>query len=245
VTKNFAHRGFSGRYPENTRIAFEMATQVPGCDGIENDVQMTKDGELVIMHDEKLDRTCRNLKGYLKDYTLAELRQGDITYKFTGKVPDQHIITLHEYLEIVEPTDLFSNIELKTGIFPYEGIELKVYEELRYFGLLDRTMISSFNHYSCKRFKEICPEMECGLLTESWILNAGKYVSENGIENYHPVFAELTKEKVDEIHSYGVGINTWTVNREEDIRRLISYGVESVIGNYPDKVTRIREEMGQ
>ena len=73
MVKNFAHRGFSGNYPENTMLAFRMACETPGCDGIENDVHLTKDGEVVIIHDETLDRTSTNGKGFVRDYTYEEL----------------------------------------------------------------------------------------------------------------------------------------------------------------------------
>ena len=74
MVRNFAHRGFSGNYPENTMLAFEKATEVEGCDGIELDVHLTKDGEVVIIHDEKLDRTCVNGTGYVRDYTYEDCR---------------------------------------------------------------------------------------------------------------------------------------------------------------------------
>ncbi len=243
MVKNFGHRGFSGKYPENTRLAFQKAIETPGCDGIEMDVHLTRDGELVIIHDEALDRTCVNMTGLVKDYTLDELRKADLSFKYKGQVEPQQIMTLREYLELLEPTALTTNIELKTGIFVYEGIEKKVLDLVREFDMVDRIIISSFNHYSVIRAKEICPEIKCGLLTESWILNAGKYVKSAGVECYHPIFYNNTKELVDEIKKEGVEINTWTVNEEKDIREMIRVGVTTIIGNYPDRVTALRNEL--
>ena len=242
MVKNFAHRGFSGRYPENTRIAFEKAIETPGCDGIENDVHLTRDGEVVIIHDEKLDRTCLNMKGFVRDYTLDELRRADLSYTFAGQVEPQHIMTLREYLELLAPTSLITNIELKTGIFEYPGIEKKVIDLIREFDMVDRIIISSFNHYSIKRMKELCPEIRCGLLTDSWILDAGRYVRENGFECYHPIFYNCTPELVRGILAQGIDINCWTVNEEEDIRQMIAAGVTSIIGNFPDRVAKILAE---
>lgn len=85
MVKNFAHRGFSGMYPENTMLAFEKAVQTEGCDGIEMDVHLTKDGEVVIIHDEKLDRTCVNGTGFVRDYTYEELKKFDVSFKFAGQ----------------------------------------------------------------------------------------------------------------------------------------------------------------
>ena len=243
MVKNFGHRGFSGKYPENTKLAFQKAIETPGCDGIEMDVHLTKDGELVIIHDELLDRTCVNMKGYVKDYTLDELKKADLSFRFAGQVEPQRIMTLREYLELLEPTRLITNIELKTGIFVYEGIEKKVLDLVREFDMVDRIIISSFNHYSVMRAKAICPEIKCGLLTESWILSPGKYVKDAGVECYHPIFYNNTKEIVDEIKKEGIEINTWTVNNETDIRAMISVGVDTIIGNFPDRITKIREEI--
>ena len=111
MTKNFAHRGFSGKYPENTLLAFSKAIE-EGVDGIENDVHLTKDGVLVVMHDELVDRTT-NGKGYIKDKTYEELAQLDASYIFKEYGP-QKVPTLREYLELVKDTDIITNIELKT-----------------------------------------------------------------------------------------------------------------------------------
>ena len=217
MVKNFGHRGFSGKAPENTMASFIMAVETPGLDGIENDVQLTKDGEIVIIHDEKIDRTCTDgATGWVKDYTLEELKQ---------------------------LRDTLMNIELKTGVFEYEGIEQKVLDLLKEYDMVERTIISSFNHYSVLRMKKLCPEMKCGLLADTWILNAGAYVKAAGCEYYHPNFWNVTETLAPEIYSHGIGINTWTVNEEEDIRRMIERGVNSVIGNFPDRVTRIRAEL--
>ena len=241
MTKNFAHRGFSGKYPENTRIAFEAAVRTPGCDGIENDVHLTKDGQLVIIHDETLDRTSTNKKGFIKDMTLSELREAELFYVFKGQYEPQHILTLAEYFDIVKDSDIVTNIELKTGIFEYEGIEEKVLAEIKRYDIMERIIISSFNHFSVLRMKKLCPEIKCGLLTDSWLLNAGKYVKEAGIECYHPILWNNIPEVVEEVHGEGIEINTWTVNEEEDILRMLSLGVDSVIGNFPDRVTALRE----
>lgn len=243
MVKNFAHRGFSGNYPENTMLAFEKAVQTEGCDGIEMDVHLTKDGEVVIIHDEKLDRTCVNGTGYVRDYTCEELTKFDMSFKFAGQCEPQHVPTLREYFELVKDTPIITNIELKTGIFEYPGIEKKVYELIHEFGLEKKIIISSFNHFSIRRMKEICPELVCGLLTETWLIDAGRYTKGTGAECLHPIFYNMTEEIIAEVKSQGIKINTWTVNEEEDIRTMIARGVDSVIGNYPDRVTRIRKEM--
>lgn len=237
MTKNFAHRGFSGKYPENTMLAFEKAI-AEGVDGIELDVQLTKDGEVVIIHDETIDRTT-NGKGYVVEYTYEELSKFDASYVYTGKMGFNKIPTLREYFELVKDLDIVTNIELKTGINEYLGIEEKVWDMIKEFGLQDRIIISSFNHFSVMRMKKLAPEMKYGFLSEDWIIDAGKYTHSHGVQCYHPRFNNLIPEVIDELKSYGLEINTWTVNKEEDMRYLISHGIDAIIGNYPDLAKKI------
>lgn len=243
MIKNFAHRGFSGMYPENTMLAFQKAIETEGCNGIEMDVHLIKDGELVIIHDERIDRTCVNGTGLVKDFTYEELRQFDVSFKFAGQCETQHIPTLREYFELVKDKDIVTNIELKTGIYEYTGIEQKVWDLIQEYDLKDKIIISSFNHETVLRMKELCPDMKCGLLTESWLINPGQYVKGCNIECYHPIYLSLSEEVVAEVKSHGIEINTWTVNEEEDIRTMIERGVTTIIGNFPDRVTKVRKEM--
>lgn len=239
MTKNFAHRGFSGKYPENTILAFEKAIEF-GVDGIEMDVHLTKDGELVIIHDELVDRTT-NGHGFVKDFTYEELSKLDASYIFP-EMGFQKIPTLREYMELVKDAGIITNIELKTGVFEYPGIEKKVYDMIVEYGLKDQMIISSFNHFSVMRMKAIDPEIKCGLLEESWLLNAADYVEAAGMECFHPYYKFLTAENVAELKEKGLEINTWTVNEKEEIREMIERDVDSVIGNYPDRVREVQKE---
>jgi glycerophosphoryl diester phosphodiesterase len=234
--RNFAHRGFSGKYPENTMLAFEKAIEV-GCEGIEFDVHFSKDGKLVIVHDETIDRTS-NQNGFVKDLTYEELCQADFSYKFQKEYGFQRIPTLEEYLEFVKDKDIITNIELKTGIFEYPGIEQAVYDLIRKYDLRDKMIISSFNHYSVMRMKEIDPDIKCGLLTESWLIKAGEYVKNCGVECFHPIGTMLNPETVKEVRDNGIEINTWTVNKPEEVDYMINLGVDGIIGNNPDVTGR-------
>lgn len=240
MVKNFAHRGFSGKYPENTLIAFEKAVEA-GADGIELDVQLSKDGEVMIMHDETLDRTTDG-KGPLVSYTCEELQKFDASYIYRGQMGFNKIPTLREYFELIKNTNIITNIELKTGINEYLGIEQKVWDLIQEYNLADRIIISSFNHYTILRMKAIAPKLKCGLLTETWYVDAGKYTHNLGVECYHPHFANMTKNIVNEIKLYGIEINTWTVNKEEQMRDLIEKGIDGLIGNFPDLTKKIIAE---
>ena len=236
--RNYAHRGFSGEYPENTMIAFEKAIEA-GCEGIEMDVHFTKDGQIVIVHDELIDRTSDG-RGFVKDYTYEELTKFDFSYTYTEKAGFCKIPTLEEFMELVHDKDILINIELKTGIFAYTGIEQAVYDMIKKYDMHDKVIISSFGHKSVMKMKEIDPTIKCGFLTETGILDVGEYIKSHGIECYHPLFAMLLdQELVRDIRSHGLEINTWTVNEEPYIEMLCDIGVEGIIGNYPDRTREV------
>ena len=225
----FAHRGYSGKYPENTMEAFRGASAA-GADGIELDVQLSKDGQLVIIHDETLDRTTTG-KGYVKDYTLSELKQLDASGKlFSGL----QLPSFEEYCEWVKNTPLITNIELKTSIVYYEEIEEKTAEMVKAFRLEDRVIFSSFNHLSIVRMKQLLPECPVGALVEHDDLqNVGYYCSKFGFEYYHPDGSLFTKENMENCREHGVGVNVWTVNDLKMFENMADWGVDGVITNYP------------
>ena len=159
----WAHRGASGYAPENTLAAFEKAVEL-GADGVELDIQLTKDDEIVVIHDEKIDRTSDG-EGWVKDYTLEELRG----FNYNRTKPEyEHadIPTMREVFELLKPTGLFINIEIKTGVIFYEKIEEKILALTKEMDMEDRVCYSSFNHYTVKRIHDmqmdqlICLPME-------------------------------------------------------------------------------------
>lgn len=239
MSKIFAHRGYSGKYPENTMIAFKKALEC-GVDGIELDVQLTKDGEVVIIHDETIDRTTTG-KGFVVDYTYEELERFDASFKFKdlgfNKIP-----TLREYFQLVKDYDIVTNVELKTGINEYLGIEEKVWELIKEYNLEEKVIISSFNHFSVMRMKYIAPQLKYGFLSEDWIIDAGKYTHSYGVQCYHPRFNNLVPDVIKELKKYNLEINTWTVNLEEDMRYLYSNNIDVIITNYPELAQEIKKE---
>ena len=231
---NLAHRGFSGKYPENTMLAFEKAMQVPGCDGIENDVHLTKDGEMVIIHDETIDRTCTNGTGWIRDLTYEELLAFDLSAGFENHGAPNRIPTLTEYFDLIRNSDVYTNIELKTGILTYPGIEEKVLRLIREYKLEERVLISSFNHFSVVKFKEMAPEIKCGFLSYNWMFDMGEYTKKHGVECYHPLFQNMTDEYFPELRDHGVEVNVYEVNEAADVREMMRVGVNGIIGNFPD-----------
>lgn len=237
MSKIFAHRGFSGKYPENTMLAFEKAVEI-GVDGIELDVHLTKDNEIVIIHDEDIKRTTDG-EGLVKDMTLEELRKFDASATFRGQYGFCGIPTLREYFELVKDTPIITNIELKTGVYEYHTIEQRVIDMVREFGLSDKIIFSSFNHFTVKRCEEIAPEIKRGFLTGDWLYDFGKYTAERNVQCCHPWHVSLSEEVIREMHEAGCEINTWTVNEYEDIKKLSAWGVDSLIGNFPDRMIEV------
>lgn len=241
MTRNFAHRGYSGKFPENTMLAFRKAVEA-GADGIELDVQLTRDGELVVIHDETVDRTTDGT-GRVLDHTLEELRRLDASYLYAGQYGVNPVPTFREYCSFVRDLPVVTNIELKTGIYEYPGIEEKVWALLREFGLEEKVIISSFNHFSVLRMREIASQLKYGFLSETWLVDAGKYCHAQQIPCYHPLFRNLTDEVVRELKQYGLEINTFTVNTEEAVRDMARKGVDIVIGNFPEMTKAVLSEL--
>ena len=232
MTLNFAHRGFSGQYPENTMLAFEKAVEA-GADGIELDVQFSKDGKLVIMHDESLLRTA-GIDGFVKDYTLEQLKAMDVSGKWGDRYGKMEIPTLREYFIRFKDLPIITTVELKTGVFLYPGIEKRTLELIHEFELEDKIIISSFNHYSCLKMKELEEKIPCGLLEESWIVGAGKYGRQLGMDFLHPAYPMVTESYVQDAKDHGLQVNTWTVNDWDSMEYFARIGVHAIIGNFPD-----------
>lgn len=151
-------------YPENTLLSFAKACEIPGLAGIELDIQLTKDGELVVIHDETVDRTTDG-KGYVKDYTLAELKELTIAKdtEYESTIP-----SMAEVLDLIEPRlreGMLLNIELKTGVFEYPGIEQKIVDMVAERGLEESIVYSSFLAKSLVNIHFINPSAKIGMLS--------------------------------------------------------------------------------
>lgn len=233
----YGHRGFSGCYPENTMISFKKAVEEAYADGIELDVHLSKDNQLVIIHDEMVDRTT-NGTGYVKDKTLKELKDLDASYKFPQyKGDDAKIPTFEEYCQFISTTHVVTNIEIKTNLIYYKDIEEKTVEMVKKYGIEDRVIFSSFNHISMEFIKDMDKTIPCGLLQPSFgMVNAGYFAHKLGMQFYHPDISTLTKEAVDECIMNGINLNVWTVNDMECLKKCVEWGITGVITNYPDIV---------
>lgn len=161
--KIWAHRGCSQRYPENTLLAFGKAAQLQGLAGIELDIQLTKDGQIVVIHDERVDRTTDGT-GYVQDYSLSELKRLSID---AGNSPCQTIPTIEEVFGLLYErlkAGLKLNIELKNSNVPYEGMEEKIVDLVHRTGIEDSVVYSTFYARSLEKIRMLDPETELGIL---------------------------------------------------------------------------------
>ncbi len=232
----YAHRGASGYAPENTMAAFKMAVELVSS-GIECDVQMTRDGRLVICHDETLDRTT-NGKGYIKDLNYDEIRELDSGSWFDKKFRNERVPQLSELLKLVKATGLLLNIEIKSGIVQYPGIEEKVMSEVAAFGLEAKVIVSSFNHYSIKACKDINPSVKTGALYMEGLFEPWNYMKSLGCECAHPFYMALVPAISKELKARGHIINVFTVNDPKISSELVEMGVDGIITNYPDRILK-------
>jgi len=232
--KVFAHRGFSGKYPENTMLSFEKALEA-GADGIELDIHLSKDNEVMVIHDESLERTTGRV-GLVGDFTRAELENINAGRTMEDAFGMTAIPSLEEYLAFISNhRDKVTNIEIKTAPIYYPKIEEKALELVERFALEENIIWSSFNWLSIVKMKMLAPEMEAGLLSGATRLyNIDRIISELDIEYFHPHFSLLDDDIVSAFQKSGVGLNVWTVNEESELKQCIEWNVDGIITNYPD-----------
>ena len=163
--KIWAHRGCSQRYPENTLTAFRKAADLfeKGLTGIELDIQLTKDGEMVVIHDERIDRTTDGV-GFVRDYTLKELKTFHI---YAGGEKPEVIPTIGEVIDLMESElrdGMLLNIELKNSIYPYDGMEEKIVDYIAKRGFENSIVYSSFLASSLEKIRKMLPDADIGML---------------------------------------------------------------------------------
>jgi len=234
-----AHRGGAAHYPENTLEAFSAAIK-QGADGIELDVHLSKDGEIVVAHDAQLERIS-NGTGYINDHTLEELKSLDVGwYPLEGDA--YRIPTLSEVFSLVKPSGLFVNVELKTTERLYPDLPAKLLALAGEYAVGERVIYSSFNHYSLKHIKTLDPKARIGLLYELGMVDPwvyAKYVGADAIHPHYFVIAALP-ETVEKCHEQGIAVNVWTVDEPDAIKLMLKCAVDGIITNKPETAIACR-----
>lgn len=229
---NFAHRGASGTFPENTLLAFEEAINIKAS-GIELDVHKTKDKKLVVIHDEDIERTFYG-KGLVKDFTLEELKNFKCREELFRDNERCKIPTLEEVLDLIKETNLILNIEIKTDNIHYEGIEKDVIDLINRYSLNKRVILSSFNHKTIQICKEIDKDIATGMLYDKPIENVIEYAKNIKADAIHPDKRLVSKELIEEAHKSNIDVNIYTVNEIKDMKRLKEYNADGLFTDYPE-----------
>lgn len=228
----WAHRGASRRAPENTLPAFELAVEL-GADGVELDVQRTADQELVVIHDETVDRTTDG-KGRVAALSLAELRALDASCGMDGFAGVQ-VPTLREVLMQLRGTGLAINIELKNSIERYPGMEHQVLALVDQEGMRDQVVFSSFHHGSVASLRGEVPATQLALLFSDVLVEPWRYAANLGVGAVHPGLHILQEPGwAVSAHQAGLQVRAWTVDEPELLRAAAKAGVDAIITNVPD-----------
>ena len=228
-----AHRGASAYRPENTLEAFSLAAeQGAGC--FELDVHLTKDGYIVVAHDERLERVCDGT-GYINDHTLEELKSLNFSKLFPDS-PACRIPLLSEVFSVAKPLGIMLNIELKTTERLYPELPEKLAALTAEYNMGESVIYSSFNHYSLQQLKKIDPSAQIGLLYQLGIVDPWVYANYLGAYAIHPDYRIIAAlpETVKHCHEHGVQVNVWTLDEPQVIELMIKYGVDGIITNKPD-----------
>jgi glycerophosphoryl diester phosphodiesterase len=252
---NFAHRGASARAPENTLEAFRLAVEA-GAGGLELDVHMTRDGEIVVIHDATVDRTTEG-SGAVAEMTLDDLRSLDASYRFSpdgGRThPYRHrgvgVPTLAEVYEHF--LDASMNIDIKE---PQPGVEEAVLRVIRDAGAEGRSLVVSDDHAVVWRFRRVCGGR---ISTGASRLEIGAFyvLSRLRLERLcRPAYDALqvpvdyggitllTPRFLEAAHSRGVRVDVWTINEPSEMRRLLDLGADVLMTDHPETLTGVLQE---
>ncbi|MBR2930505.1 MAG: hypothetical protein IKC32_04680 [Clostridia bacterium] len=241
---NYAHRGASTYCPENTMLSFYTGIYM-GANGIETDVQMTKDGVLVLYHDDTLGRIL-GIEGSIKDYTYEELRAHNVKNGvLTDKIP-----TLDDFLAHFSIYDITFAIELKV-----EGIEREVRDMIYKHGVEDKVVVTSFILDAVRSMRAVAPELKTGYLCSLYrktegapeVKSADEIIAELlalGVSELCPKGSDVTKERVDAWHAMGFNVRAWGISNTDVMKAVYDAGVDGMTVNFPDKLTEYSSEKG-
>lgn len=225
---NIAHRGASGRFPENTLAAFGAAIAA-GARMCELDVQLSRDGALVVMHDDTVDRTTDG-SGAVRDLTLAELKRLDAGVRFGAGFAGERIPTLDEVLDFAGERCAL-NIEIKAG-----GLEPALCAALRAHRALGTALVSSFDWPALEVMRHLEPRVRLAPLASQWPARLLGAATEMGAAAINPRADLVTEDLCIAAHERNLNVYVWTVDDAGEMRRMIAFGVDGVMTNYPERL---------
>jgi glycerophosphoryl diester phosphodiesterase len=228
-----AHRGSSAHAPENTLAAFKLAVQQQAA-AIELDVKLSADGQVVVIHDDTVDRTT-NGTGKVSSMTLAELKQLNAGSKFVPEYQSERIPTLAQVFETVG-NQIFINVEIKNYTSPTDDLSDKVISLVKEYGLETSVMLSSFNMIALIRARALMAQVPLGLITIKGMAGLtirSKLVLFGPLLAFHPHYLDVTAQLIEATHQAGAYIHTYTVNQPDLMRQLFTSGVDGIFTDDP------------
>ena len=211
---------------------------------MELDVQRTADGQLVIIHDETVNRTSDG-SGWIKDLTLPELRRLNFHNGFVD-YPTVQIPTLRETLDLIGPSGIWINVELKNTIELYPGMEEQVLQEVVESGWQDQVIFSSFNHFSLANLRDRVAPENLALLYHGSLFDPWQYAKWFGAGAIHPHHRTLRQKHFMWLcHEAGIKVRTWPVNDEEIVKKQATLGVDAIITGFPERMRAVVDGMNR
>jgi glycerophosphoryl diester phosphodiesterase len=235
-----AHRGACSYSPENTMAAFGLALE-QNADGIELDAKLSKDGQVVVIHDQTVDRTTNGF-GNVRDLTFSELQKLDAGFRFSSEFRGEKIPSLEDVLRGFG-TRFLINVELTSYTTPGDLLPEKVAGLIEKIGVKENIIFSSFHPAVLRRIMSLMPGIPAGLLTgEGWLQWGNSFIG-NWLSPklIHPHYSRTTRDFINRAHHQGRKVNTWTVDDPREIARLIRDGVDGIITDDPNLGVRIRD----
>ncbi len=239
------HRGAAGHAPENTLAAFRRGLAL-GADGIECDVHMSRDGELVVIHDATLERTTDG-RGRVSDRTLGELKALDAGSWYGPEFAGERVPTLAEVFAEVRAAEASSArarwcfVELKHGSDRYPGIEEKLVLAIAGSGLLERVAVISFDHGAIATIRAMAPTLRAGVLYDARPVDSVGLALSAGASWIGPSVKWVNGPEVAQARSAGLEVFVWTANDPEGMRRVLELGVTAAGSDYPDRLLALRD----
>jgi glycerophosphoryl diester phosphodiesterase len=239
----FGHRGAMGSAPENSLASFKLAHRA-GADGLECDVHLSKDGQLIVIHDEKLDRTTRG-RGLVKSKTWRQLKSLDNGLWYGPKFRNQKLLRLQDLLawlknkKTKEGVPLVLLIEIKNSPVRYPRIAEAVVTCLKANHFVGRALVFSFDHAVVRRVKRLCPDLQTGIIFSKRLKNPAARARWAGARAVFPRYTLVTKTLAAQMKRAGLFLGTWTVNHPKDMKKMLRLGLNGITTNFPGALRKL------
>ncbi|HKV43952.1 MAG TPA: glycerophosphodiester phosphodiesterase family protein [bacterium] len=233
-----AHRGASKHAPENTLTAFRLALDL-GARALECDARRTRDGALVTIHDQLVDRTTDG-QGPVESFTLDEIRRLDAGRWFGPQFAGERIPPLEEVLQLARDRAVVM-LEIKNDPTPHEGIEQQIVDLVHRVGMERDVLAMSFDHRCIRAIRALAPRLPTGIIYTARLADAPAAARAAGADALCPNWRHVSKRDVDEAHAAGLRISVWTVDEEEAFRRCVAFGADGVTSNDTRLLMRVLE----